>query len=144
MNRISSILGRKGNNVVQISPDTSVLDALQLMAEKNIGSVVVMDNGVYAGIVTERDYSRKVILKGKHSADTTAADIMSADLPSLQPGDSIEHCMALMTEKNIRYLPVFEQGQLAGIISMSDVVKEIILSQKETIHHLQNYISGQG
>ncbi|HMR92977.1 MAG TPA: CBS domain-containing protein [Chitinophagaceae bacterium] len=144
MNRISSILARKGNNVVQISPGTSVLDALQLMAEKNIGSVVVMDNGMYAGIVTERDYSRKVILKGKHSADTTVADIMSADLPSLQPGDSIEHCMALMTEKNIRYLPVFEQGQLAGIISMSDVVKEIILSQKETIHHLQNYISGQG
>ena len=144
MTRISSILARKGSHVFQVSPDTSVLKALEMMAEKNIGSVAVMQDGVFAGIVTERDYSRKVILRGKHSVDTTVADIMSSQLPSLQPGDSVEHCMALMTQNNIRYIPVFDKGQLAGIISMSDVVKETILSQKETIDHLQNYIAGQG
>lgn len=102
--------------------------------------MMVMENGQYLGLITERDYSRKVILKGKNSADTRVAEIMSADLPSVTPSDSIDHCMELMTKNNIRYLPVFENDKLAGIISMSDVVKETILTQKETINHLQNYI----
>lgn len=140
MNKVAAILARKGNTVLSVSPDTSVLDALQIMAEKNIGSIVVLEQGSYKGIVTERDYSRKVILKGKHSMDTTVAEIMSADLPTVRPGDSIEHCMELMSEKNVRYLPVFENDQLAGIISISDVVKETILAQKETISHLESYI----
>lgn len=144
MNKVSVILARKGTNAVSVSPDTTVLDALKIMAEKNIGSVVVMDQERYLGIVTERDYSRKVILKGKHSIDTIVSEIMSADLPAIQPGDSIEHCMSLMTQNNIRYLPVFDTDRLAGIISMSDVVKETIMSQKETISHLENYIHGQG
>jgi CBS domain-containing protein len=142
MNKVSVILARKGNHAVSVSPDTTVLDALQIMAEKNIGSVVVMEHERYLGIVTERDYSRKVILKGKHSSDTKVAEIMSDDLPGISPGDSIEHCMALMTQKNIRYLPVFENDRLAGIISMSDVVKETIMAQKETISHLESYIQG--
>lgn len=144
MNKVSSILARKGTYAVSVPPGTTVLDALKIMAEKNIGSVIVSVNGRYLGIVTERDYSRKVILKGKHSVDTTVSEIMSDDLPSLQPDDTVEHCMSLMTQHNIRYLPVFENGQLAGIISMSDVVKETIMTQKETISHLESYIHGQG
>ncbi len=140
MNKVSDILARKGNAAINVLPETSVLDALKLMAEKNIGSVVVMENGHYLGIVTERDYSRKVVLKGKHSDETKVSEIMSEDLPDLRPDDTIELCMSLMTQKNIRYLPVFENSQLCGIISMSDVVKEIIVSQKETIDHLENYI----
>lgn len=140
MNSVSSVLNRKGNQVVTVSPDTTVLEALKIMAEKNIGAVVITERDRYLGIVTERDYSRKVILKGKSSTDTKVTDIMSTDLPIVKPGDSIEHCMSLMTDKAIRYMPVFEGDKLAGIISMSDVVKETILAQKETINHLQSYI----
>jgi CBS domain-containing protein len=110
------------------------------MADQNIGSVVVMENGQYLGIVTERDYSRKVILKGKSSTDTPVTEIMSADLPPVGPSDTIEHCMQLMSDKHIRYLPVFEGKQLVGILSISDVVKETILSQEETITQLKDYL----
>jgi CBS domain-containing protein len=140
MTKVSSILARKGNSAISVPPGTSVLDALKIMADRNIGSIVVVDQGKYLGIITERDYSRKVILKGKHSVDTTVSDIMSSDLPSVGPNDSIETCMALMSDNNIRYLPVFENNELSGIISMSDVVKETILQQKETISHLESYI----
>lgn len=140
MNTVSLVLNRKNFSPVTITSDTTVLDALRIMAEKNIGSLVVMDDEDYKGIVTERDYSRKVILKGKNSTDTRVADIMSTDLPRISPIDKIEYCMELMSNNNIRYLPVFENNRLAGIISMSDVVKETILAQKETINQLQNYI----
>lgn len=144
MKKLTSILARKGTDTVSVSPQTTVYDALLLMAEKNIGSVLVAENGKFLGLVTERDYSRKIILKGKHSADTTVEEIMSTDLPAVTPNDSVEHCMSLMTRNNIRYIPVFEGTRLAGIISMSDVVKETIISQKETISHLENYIHSQG
>ncbi|HYM95365.1 MAG TPA: CBS domain-containing protein [Chitinophagaceae bacterium] len=140
MNKVSSILKRKGRLAVSVSPETTVIDALKLMAEENIGSVIVMQQGKYMGIITERDYSRKIALKGKSSTDTKVAEIMSTDLPAVNPTDSIEHCMELMSDKNIRYMPVFENNELAGIISMSDVVKETILLQKETISHLESYI----
>ncbi len=140
MNTVSLVLNRKNFSPVTITSDTTVLDALRIMAEKNIGSLVVMDDEDYKGIVTERDYSRKVILKGKNSTDTRVADIMSTDLPRVSPSDKIEYCMELMSNNNIRYLPVFENNRLTGIISMSDVVKETILAQKETINQLQNYI----
>lgn len=140
MNTVSSIITRKGGSSVTILPDATVMEALQIMAEKNIGSVVVMQNDQFLGIMTERDYSRKVILKGKNSISTKVSEIMSTDLPSVKPADSVEHCMELMTTKNIRYMPVFENNKLAGIISMSDVVKETILTQKETISHLESYI----
>lgn len=140
MKNVSDVLSRKGSSLMSVAPGTTVLKALELMAEKNIGSVVIMDNEKYMGIVTERDYSRKVILKGKNSTETKVSEIMSTDLPSVQPSDTIEHCMELMSSKNIRYMPVFENNKLAGIISMSDVVKQTILMQKETINHLQNYI----
>lgn len=140
MNTVSLVLNRKNFSPVTITSDTTVLDALRIMAEKNIGSLVVTDGDDYKGIVTERDYSRKVILKGKNSTDTRVADIMSTDLPRVSPSDKIEYCMELMSNNNIRYLPVFENNRLTGIISMSDVVKETILAQKETINQLQNYI----
>ncbi len=141
--KVADILRRKGANVVSIAPQASVIDVLHVMEEKNIGSVVVLDNGQYKGIVTERDYSRKVILKGKNSSDTQVAEIMTTDLPAVSPDDSIDKCMELMSNKHIRYLPVFEAGnQLAGIISMSDVVGAKLIRQQETISHLEKYISG--
>lgn len=144
MAKVSNILARKGHDAISIAPSTSVYHALELMAEKNIGALVVRNGENYLGIITERDYSRKVILKGKHSSDTTVEEIMSTELPHISPEDSVEHCMELMSDKNIRYLPVFINGQLAGIISISDVVKETILQQKETINHLQDYIHSNG
>ena len=140
MRKVSDILGRKGASAVAVAPDTKVIEALNIMAEKNIGSVLVMDGGEYLGIITERDYSRKIALKHKSSVDTKVSEIMTTNLPSVNPSDSVEYCMQLMSDKNIRYLPVFEKNLLAGIVSMSDVVKETILQQKETISHLENYI----
>lgn len=140
MKNVSSVLDRKGTTISHVGPATLVADALKIMAERNIGSVVVMENEEYLGIMTERDYSRKVILKGRNSSDTPVSEIMSRDLPSVHPSDTIDRCMELMTVENIRYMPVFRDNKLVGIISMSDVVKETILSQKETIDHLQNYI----
>lgn len=142
MNTVNHILSRKGADAISVEAGTSVFDALKLMSEKNIGSVVVKAaGGTFQGIVTERDYSRKVILQGKSSTETTVEEIMSTDLPKLSPADSIEHCMQLMTSKNIRYLPVFSGAELKGIVSMSDVVKETILMQQETISHLKEYIN---
>jgi CBS domain-containing protein len=137
---VSNILSRKGKHVISVPPDIPVLEALHIMAEKNIGSVVVLQNGQYKGLLTERDYARKVILKGKSSAETRVADIMSTDLPHITPKDSIDRCMQLMSQNNIRYLPVFEEGQLYGIISINDVIKTIISSQEETIEQLKSYI----
>jgi CBS domain-containing protein len=143
MNRIKNILSRKGHNAISVSPDTSVIDALKVMAENNIGSVVVMQDGKFMGIITERDYSRKVILKGKNSTDTKVSEIMTTEFPDLKPSDTVEHCMELMTQSNIRYLPVFEEKKLTGIISISDVVKETIIVQQETIDHLDSYINSK-
>ena len=123
-----------------VTPDTKVIEALNIMAEKNIGSVLVMDGGEYLGIITERDYSRKIALKHKSSVDTKVSEIMTTNLPAVSPNDTVEHCMLLMSDKNIRYLPVFDGNRLSGIVSMSDVVKETILQQKETISHLESYI----
>jgi CBS domain-containing protein len=140
MRKVSDILGRKGASAVAVAPDTKVIEALNIMAEKNIGSLLVMDGGEYLGIITERDYSRKIALRHKSSVDTKVSEIMTTNLPAVNPSDSVEYCMQLMSDKNIRYLPVFEKNLLAGIISMSDVVKETILQQKETIGHLESYI----
>ena len=140
MNTVASVLNRKNFMPVTVSPDTQVIEALRIMAEKNIGSLVVMEGDNYLGIVTERDYSRKVILKGKYSSETNVSEIMSTDLPRINPSDKIEHCMELMSGLNIRYMPVFENNKMVGIIYMSDVVKETILAQTETINQLHSYI----
>ena len=140
MRTVAQILTRKGISVVTVEPTTSVIDALKMMADKNIGSVVVVSEEKFLGIMTERDYSRKVVLKGRSSDDTTVADIMSSEFPTITPADNIDHCMKLLSGYNLRYLPVMDKGSLAGIISINDVVTETILSQHETISYLQDYI----
>ena len=140
MRTVAQILTRKGIAVITVEPSEPVIDALRTMAEKNIGAVVVMEGSKFLGIMTERDYSRKVILKGRSSDHTTVADIMSSEFPVITPKDTIEHCMKLLSAHHLRYLPVIDNNELAGIISINDVVTETILSQYETISHLQNYI----
>lgn len=140
MKKVSDILNRKGDGVYNISADTTVLEALKLMADKNIGSVVITEHGNYAGLLTERDYARKVILHGKSSHETPVREIMSTGLPRITPESSIETCMHIMSEENIRYLPVFANDEMCGIISINDLVTETICSHLETIEQLKSYI----
>lgn len=138
--KVADILLRKGSYITSVSPHSSVLDALKIMADQNIGSVMVIEDGKYLGLMTERDYSRKIVLQGKSSTDTKVATIMSSNFPRVTPADSVEYCMQLMSDKNIRYLPVFENDVVIGILSINDVVKETILSQQETISQLKDYL----
>lgn len=140
MKKVSDILNRKGSGVFSISTETTVLDALKLMADNDIGSVVITEQGEYMGILTERDYARKVILHGKSSHDTPVREIMSTGLPRITPDSSIETCMHIMSEDNVRYLPVFVNDRMCGIISINDLVTETICSHLETIEHLKSYI----
>jgi CBS domain-containing protein len=140
MKKVADILSHKGSRITSVTPQTTVLEALRIMADQNIGSVLVLEEDKYMGIMTERDYSRKVILKGKSSTDTKVAEIMTKDFPHVTPQDTIDFCMQLLSDKNIRYLPVFENDTLCGIISINDVVKETILTQQETITHLHDYL----
>jgi CBS domain-containing protein len=138
--KVTDVLLRKGSHITTVAPDETVLEALKIMADQNIGSVMVMNDGIYLGIMTERDYSRKVVLRGKSSTGTVVSEIMSNDLPRVTPNDSIDYCMKLMSDRNIRYLPVFQNDLIIGIISINDVVKETILSQQETITQLKDYL----
>lgn len=140
---VRRLLDRKGSAVQTIAPETSVLAALRTMAELNIGALVVVEGGAVRGLLSERDYARKVILHGKASADTSVADIMSADVVSVTPEESVEDCMGKMTEKRVRHLPVLEGGELVGIISIGDVVAAIIEHQKHAIEELEGYITGR-
>jgi CBS domain-containing protein len=140
MRKVSDILRRKGSRVTTVDPSLPVIDALHIMADQNIGSVVVAENNKFLGIMTERDYSRKIILKGRSSTDTTVGEIMSSDFPIVHPKDSVEYCMQLMSQQNLRYLPVKDGETLVGILSINDVVTETIITQQETISHLQSYI----
>lgn len=140
MKKVSHILRRKGHHVTTVTPTTSVIEALHIMADQNIGSVAVMEDSHFLGIMTERDYSRKVILKGRSSTDTTVGEIMTSDFPSVTEHDSVDFCMELMSDRNLRYLPVMDGRRLSGIISINDVVKETILTHEETISHLHSYI----
>ncbi len=140
MKKVADILARKNRQLISVVPSTTVLDALKIMADNNIGSILVTEEDQYKGLLTERDYARKVILKGKSSTDSMVSDIMSTDLPRISPDSSIEECMQLMSVNNIRYLPVFNDQSLVGIISVNDVIKAVIANQAETISHLQSYI----
>ncbi len=143
MNNVRQLLRTKGKDVWSITPGTSVLDALKLMADKNIGALMVIDGERLAGIFSERDYARKVTLKGKSSRELTVAEIMTTDVISVRPEQTIVDCMELMTEKRIRHLPVMDAGRTVGVISIGDVVKSIISVQKDTITHLEEYITGR-
>jgi CBS domain-containing protein len=141
MKSVKHILARKGSNVIAVPAQTTVLNVLKLMSEKNIGSVVVTEDDEYIGLATERDYARKIILMGKHSDDTTVGEIMSNGFPHITPESSVDSCMLIMSERNIRYLPVFDKEEkLCGIVSINDLVYETIHSQKETIEQLHSYI----
>ena len=140
---VKTMLEEKGNQVWTVSPDAKVIDALRIMAEKNVGALVVTNNGEIVGIISERDYARKVTLKGLQSQDTPVRNIMTTQLFHVHLDTTAEQCMALMTEKHIRHLPVREAEKLVGVISIGDVVKAIINHQKITIENLENYIMGK-
>ena len=143
MNTINQLLQNKGYQVWTISPDETVLAALELMAEKDIGALPVVENGRVCGIFSERDYARKVILHGRASHSTPVRAIMTTQVIFMRPTESIHRCMTLMTDKHVRHLPVLdEEEHLLGIISIGDVVKTIITEQQALIDHLQNYITG--
>lgn len=139
--KVSDILQSKGNNIYSVKGNITVYDALKIMGEKNIGALLVIEDDKLNGIISERDYARKIILKGKASHDTLVSDIMTEKVITVLPDDSIEKCMELMSGKHIRHLPVVKDDKVLGVISITDVVTAIIESQKETIAHLQNYIS---
>jgi len=139
---VKMVLDDKGNEVVTVLPDTPVLDALKLMAEKGIGAVLVVKGDHVEGIMSERDYARKVALKGKTAAKTPVSEIMTEQVICVEPAQPIQECMALMVGKRIRHLPVLEGGKLAGIISIGDVVKEMISEQETLIEQLESYIRG--
>jgi CBS domain-containing protein len=142
---VQQVLKDKGySDVWTVSPDASVNDALRLMSDKNVGALPVIEAGKLIGIISERDYARKVILKGKSSLNTPVSEIMTAEVISVQPEQSMEECMTLMTQKRVRHLPVLVGDKLVGLISIGDVLKEIISDQKAFIESLQNYIEGTG
>lgn len=142
MKTVSRLLQVKGQEVWSVGPDDSVFEALELMARKNCGALLVLDDqGGLAGIFSERDYARKVILMGKASKRTPVRDIMSSEVVTVSSEQSVQQCMALMTEKRIRHLPVVDQGRLAGVISIGDVVKAVISEQEFVIEQLENYIT---
>ena len=138
---VAKILKAKGSKVYSVTSQSTVFEALQFMSEKNIGAVLVIDEGQLTGILSERDYARKIILKGKTSHDTLVAEIMTENPITVSSGDNIDACMSRMSEKKIRHLPVVDEGTVVGMISIGDVVTQIIQSQKDIIGHLQNYIS---
>ena len=142
MHTVKELLREKGSQVWTIAPKVTVYEALELMATKNIGALVVIEQGNVAGIFTERDYARKVILKGRSSKTTTVGELMITDVLYVSPDDTIENCMALMTDKRLRHLPVMEDGKLAGIISIGDIVRVIISDREFTIRELERYITG--
>ena len=140
---VSAILNHKGAHVHAISPEDTVFDAIQKMADNNIGSLLVFANDQLIGIISERDYTRKVALKGKSSKQTAVREIMLSPIVSASPDSTIEECMRLMTENRIRHLPILAGHGLAGVISIGDLVNWIISAQNATIHQMEAYISGQ-
>jgi CBS domain-containing protein len=144
MKTVKELLRVKGYQVWSIGPDATVYEALTLMAEKDVGALLVLDSaGQLVGILSERDYARKIVLKGKTSRETPVREIMTEKVVWVRPDQTIEECMALMTNKHIRHLPVMEEGRLLGVISIGDVVKDIISEQEFVIAQLENYITGK-
>src|SRR5258708_962543 len=139
---VSSLLHHKGSTVWHVAPETTVFDTIKLMAEKNIGALLVLSHGRLVGIFTERDYTRKIALMGKTSRDTRVQEVLSGDVICVPPNESIEECMRLMTEHRIRHLPVVEGEKVVGIISIGDLVNWIISAQNSAIEQMEQYIAG--
>jgi len=144
MKTVRDLLKAKGRDIWSVTPETTVYDTLRLMADKNIGAVLILDGNQTVGIFTERDYARQVILKGKASKDTPVHEVMTTRVVFVRPEQTIEDCMALMTDKRCRHLPVLDEGRLAGVLSIGDVVKTVISEKQFIIEQLENYISTGG
>jgi CBS domain-containing protein len=142
MKSVSDILKSKGSEIWSVEPDSTVFESLQLMADKGIGSLLVMDGEKLVGIVTERDYARKVILEGKSSKTSTVAEVMTTRVLCVSPERTVDECMALMTDKRARHLPVLDHKRVIGVVSIGDLVKAMISEQQVLIDQLQHYISG--
>jgi len=142
MRTVRQLLEAKPAEIIAIGPDAPVIDAIRLMAERGIGAVLVMDGPTLAGILSERDYARKVVLQGRSSKDTPVRDIMTPEVVTVAPGDSIGHCMQLVTDRRIRHLPVVDGDGVAGVLSIGDLVKAVIEMQRQDIDQLQRYIAG--
>jgi CBS domain-containing protein len=139
---IAAVLGQKTREIFSVTPDTCVDDAVKMMDEKNVGALLVMKGAKLVGMLSERDYARKVMLRGKKSAETKVSDIMSTNLTVTHPNEGVEECLRVMTDKRIRHLPVLENEKVIGVISIGDLVKHVISCQSATIAHLESYISG--
>lgn len=142
METIDDLLRTKGREVWSITPDASVYEAVALMSDKNIGALMVMEGGKPLGLISERDYSRKIILKGRSSKETTVKEVMTSPVIGVRPDQTLEECMAIMTQKRVRHLPVMHGSELMGIVSIGDLVKGVIAEQKFVIGQLMNYIAG--
>ena len=142
MTTIAQLLNTKGNQVWSVEPKATIFKALEIMSEKEIGALLVMENGKLTGIFSERDYARKVILKGKSSKETQVGELMTKKVFYMDPQKTINDCMAMMTAKRIRHVPVIKDNQVMGIVTIGDVVNQIISEQEVTINHLENYITG--
>ena len=142
MRSVNQLLKDKGSQIFSVGPQDSVLRAIEIMATRHVGALLVMNQGVLLGIVSERDYARKVILKNRSSHDTPVSDIMTAPAVSVTPEDTVRHCMELMTEGRFRHLPVAQSGRVVGILSIGDLVKAVIQEQSEQIEQLERYIAG--
>ncbi len=143
MKLVKHLLKKKGNTIFSVSPDDTMYDALKLMADKGIGALIVLKDGELVGIVSERDYARKVILKGKTSRDTKVKEIMTDTVICVSPENGVDECMAILSEKRIRHLPVEKNGELIGVISIGDIVKAVIEEKKFEINQLISYIQGK-
>ena len=143
MKTIKDVLRDKGQAVWTIDVNALVLDALELMAEKEIGALMVMEDGRLAGVMSERDYARKVVLLGRSSKDTPVREIMTRKVLYVKPEQTVEECMALMTEKHVRHMPVLDGDSMIGVVSIGDIVKSVISEQQFLIGHLENYIRGK-
>ncbi len=141
MRTVRQLLGSKTPEIFAVSPDASVLDAIKLMAEKGVGAVLAMQGARLCGIVSERDYARKVVLQGRSSSNTPVRDIMTAKVVTVRPDDNVDHCMQVVTEHRIRHLPVAEGDAIVGVISIGDLVKAVIEDQKVELDQLQRYIA---
>lgn len=140
--KIGALLGNKGGQVWSLQPTASVYDAIAQMAEKHVGALLVMRDGILLGIVSERDYARKVILQGRSSHETKVSEIMSSPVITVTPAHTVGDCMKLVTENRIRHLPVVEGGRVTGMVSIGDLVNWVITEQQATIRHLETFISG--
>ncbi|PYK88180.1 MAG: histidine kinase [Verrucomicrobia bacterium] len=139
---INAILAQKGDEIFSISPDATVYEAIEMMSNKNVGALLVMEGERLVGMISERDYTRKVFLRGKRSRETSVTEIMSTQLTTTRPQEGVEKCLRLMTDKHIRHLPVLDDDKVVGVISIGDLVKWVISCQSATIAHLENYIHG--